>query len=106
MRNRACRSRENGGVYGIGFGGWLHPKGPEQTAKLKITTDGLFNDDNWNKIHVRVIGDHVQTWINGQKVTNIRGIKVYRGRLGIQHHGSGGTVKFRSLRFRRIGSRK
>ena len=97
---------KNGGVYGIGFGGWLHPKGPEQTAKLKITTDELFNDDNWNKIHVRVIGDHVQTWINGQKVTNIRGIKVHRGRLGIQHHGSGGTVKFRSLRFRRIGSRK
>ena len=97
---------KNGGVYGIGFGGWLHPKGPEQTAKLKAATKGLFNDDNWNKVHVRVVGDRAQTWVNGQMVSDIRGIKAHRGRLGIQHHGSGGTVKFRSLRFRPIGSRK
>ena len=81
---------KNGGVYGIGFGGWLHPKGPEQTAKLEAATSGLFNDDNWNKIHVRVVGDRAQTWVNGQKVSDVRGIKALRGRFGIQHHGSGG----------------
>ncbi|MDP7049947.1 MAG: SMP-30/gluconolactonase/LRE family protein [Verrucomicrobiota bacterium] len=95
---------KNGGVYGIGFGGWLHPKGPEQTAKLKDATQGLFSDDNWNKIHIRVVGDRAQTWVNGQKISDVHGIKEHHGRLGIQHHGSGGTVKFRNLRFRLIGS--
>jgi hypothetical protein len=53
-----------------------------------------------------VVGDRAQTWVNGQKVSDVRGIKALRGRFGIQHHGSGGTVKFRSLRYRPIGSRK
>ena len=97
---------KNGGVYGIGFGGWLFPKGPEQTAKIKTTTQGLFNDGNWNKVQIRVVGDHAQTWVNGRKIADVKGIKPHRGRFGIQHHGSGGTVKFRSLRFRPIGSRK
>lgn len=97
---------KNGGVYGIGFGGWLHPKGAEQTAKLKAETQGLFSDENWNKVHVRVVGDRAQTWVNGQKISDLRGIKEHRGRLGIQHHGSGGTVKFRSLSFRPVSIRK
>ena len=97
---------KNGGLYGIGFGGWLHPKGPEQTTKLKADNKYLFNDDYWNKIHIRVVGDRAQTWVNGQMISNIRGIKAHRGRFGIQHHGSGGTAKFRNLRFRPIDIRK
>ena len=30
------------GVYGIGMGGWLFPKGPEQTAAYKKATKDLF----------------------------------------------------------------
>ena len=93
---------KNGGIYGIGFGGWLYPKGPEESTQIKKDTNDLFIDSNWNKVHVRVIRDRVETWINGQKISDIRGIKKHNGRFGIQHHGSGGTVKFRSLRFRPI----
>ena len=91
---------KNGGVYGIGFGGWLYPKGQQQSEQLKTNKKDLFNDTKWNKIHVRAIGNHVKTWVNGQKVSDVKGIKKHHGRFGIQHHGSGGTVKFRSLRFR------
>ena len=93
---------KNGGVYGIGFGGWLYPKGQQQNAQLKTNTKDLFNDTKWNKIHVRAIGNRVETWVNGQKVSDVKGIKKHHGRFGIQHHGSGGTVKFRSLRFRSL----
>ena len=93
---------KNGGVYGIGFGGWLYPKGQQQSAQLKTNTKDLFNDIKWNKIHVRAIGNRVETWVNGQKVSDVKGIKKHHGRFGIQHHGSGGTVKFRSLRFRSL----
>ena len=91
---------KNGGVYGIGFGGWIYPKGQQQSEQLKNNKKDLFNDIKWNKIHVRTIGNRVKTWINGQKVSDVKGIKKHHGRFGIQHHGSGGTVKFRSLRFR------
>ena len=91
---------KNGGVYGIGFGGWLYPKGQQQSEQLKTNKKDLFNDIKWNKIHVRAIGNCVKTWVNGQKVSDVKGIKKHYGRFGIQHHGSGGTVKFRSLRFR------
>ena len=40
------------GVYGIGMGGWLFPKGPEQTAAHKKATKDLFKPETWN--HFRV----------------------------------------------------
>jgi len=93
---------KNGGVYGIGFGGWLYPKNQQQNAQLKTNTKDLFSNTKWNKIHVRAVENRVQTWVNGQKVSDVQGIKRHHGRFGVQHHGSGGTVKFRRLRFRAI----
>ena len=94
---------KNGGVYGIGLGGWLFPKGAEQTATLKQKAKRLFRDNKWNKFRVRAVGTRIQTWINGRLVSDLEDHQSLRGRFGIQHHGSGGVVRFRNLRARPLG---
>ncbi len=97
----ARRPTQSGGVYGIGLGGWLYPK-PDQKKEFNEKIKGVFKYDDWNKIRVRCEGPRIQTWINGQAIADVKDSKSLKGFVGIQHHGKGGTVKFRNLRAKRL----
>ena len=91
-----------GGVYGIGMGGWLYPKGKEQTATYNKNTKGLFKPKEWNHFKVEAKGPHIRTWLNNKLIAEIEHKQSLKGRFGIQHHGKGGTVRFRNLRARKL----
>ena len=91
-----------GGVYGIGMGGWLYPNGKEQTATYNKTIKGLFKPKEWNHFKVEAKGPHIRTWLNGKLIAELDAKHSLKGRFGIQHHGKGGTVKFRKLRMREL----
>ncbi len=91
-----------GGVYGIGMGGWLYPKGKEQTDTYNKNTKGLFKPKEWNHFKVEAKGPHIRTWLNGKLIAELDAKQSLKGRFGIQHHGKGGTVKFRKLRVREL----
>ncbi len=91
-----------GGVYGIGMGGWLYPNGKEQTASYNKNTKGLFKPKEWNHFKVEAKGPHIRTWLNGKLIAELDAKQSLKGRFGIQHHGKGGTVKFRKLRMREL----
>jgi len=84
--------------------GWLQPtkdKTPEamEIAK-KFTEQGnkIFKWDDWNTIKIRCKGNHIQTWLNGEKrVDFIDADKEHdtrEGFIGLQVH-SGGYFKAR-----------
>lgn len=83
-----------GALYGIGLGGWL--------SKEK----GILNENDWNHFRVVAVGDSIQTWVNGKSVSKIHDKKQLEGYFGIQHHGKGGTVRFRKLRLRPLIKKK
>ena len=91
-----------GGVYGIGMGGWLYPKDKEQTAAYNKNTKDLFKPKEWNHFKVEAKGPHIRTWLNNKLIAEIEHKQSLKGRFGIQHHGKGGTVKFRNLRAREL----
>ena len=91
-----------GGVYGIGMGGWLYPKGKEQTDTYNKNTKGLFKPKEWNHFKVEAKGPHIRTWLNGKLIAELDAKQSLKGRFGIQHHGKGGTVKFRKFRVREL----
>ena len=91
-----------GGVYGIGMGGWLYPKGKDQAAVYNKTTKGLFKPEEWNHFKVEAKGSHIRTWLNGKLIAELEDKQSLKGRFGIQHHGKGGTVKFRNLRVKKL----
>ena len=90
------------GIYGIGMGGWLYPKDKDQTAIYQKATKGLFKPTEWNHFRVEAKGPHLRTWLNGKPIAEVMHKQSLKGRFGIQHHGKGGTVKFRNLRARLI----
>ena len=93
---------KSAGVYGIGMGGWLYPKGKEQTAAYQKKVKGLFKPAEWNHFRVEAKGPRLRTWLNGKLIAEVVDKKSLKGRFGIQHHGKGGTVKFRGLRVKEL----
>ena len=90
-----------GGVYGIGMGGWLYPKG-KNAAEYKERSKGLFKLKEWNTFRVHAEGARIRTYLNGKLIADMQDKQSLKGRFGIQHHGKGGTVRFRNLRVRAL----
>jgi len=90
-----------GGVFGIGLGGWLYPaKGEEAQYKKRIADH--WKPTDWNHLRVVCQGPRIQTYVNGQLITDIEDEQSLSGYFGIQHHGKGGVVAFRNLRVKSL----
>ncbi len=90
---------KNGGVYGIGLGGWLYPKKGEEKAFAEAI-GGQVNRGEWNTYRVICKGPSIETFVNGKKISSLKDSQSLEGYFGIQHHGKGGTIRFRNLRAR------
>jgi len=69
----------------------------------------LVKDNQWAKYRVVCQGDHLQTWINGVKVTDLKDDMTKSGFIGLQVHGVGDRqdplfVRWRNLRLRELKS--
>lgn len=95
---------KSGGVYGIGLGGWLYPKKGEQQKEYstRFTEAGGLDPKKWNKFRVVAEGPRIRTFMNGTLIADLTDSQSLGGYFGIQHHGKGGTVKFRNIRARKL----
>jgi len=50
------------------------------------THKSLVNRDGWNTMKVRVEGDHLQVWLNGRQVADVRDNTTDSGKIGFQVH--------------------
>ena len=81
-----------GGIYESYGRGWLIQPAPELDKFLKF--------GEWNSMKVRVVGDLVETWLNGQKMIELKDQKigVAKGSIALQIHSGGGIkVQWRNL---------
>jgi hypothetical protein len=88
---------DTGGIYESYGRGWLIKPDPEKDKALK------FGD--WNKMKVRVVGDEVTTWLNGQEMIYLKDEKIgaATGSIALQIHDGGGIkVSWRNLKIRKV----
>lgn len=80
--------QHSGGIYESYGRGWLIKPEAEKEKALKM--------GEWNKMRVRVVGDEVTTWLNGQQMITLKDDKIGEktGQLALQIH-SGGGIKVR-----------
>lgn len=80
-QSEGCNNKDRSwtaGIFDEARRGWLFPVkgGGEDEAKQRktFTEQGkkLFKWDDWNTIVVRCEGNHIQTWLNGEKRVNLR----------------------------------
>lgn len=93
----------NGGVFGIGLGGWLHPKKEDEAAFAKAI-EGVIREGDWNHYRVVCEGPVITTFVNGKQISRVEDSQSLEGYFGIQHHGKGGTIRFRKIRARELPS--
>ncbi len=86
-----------GGIYESYGRGWLIKPEPEQEEILKY--------GEWNKMKIRVVGDNVKTWLNGQEIVDFTDAKIgeANGRIALQVHDGGGIkVYWRDIEIKEI----
>ena len=96
---------EAGYIYGEATGrGWLTPEADLKPHKV-------MKDGEWNKFRIVANGANIQTWINGEQISNLTDEPIYethpQGFIGLQVHGiAKGTgpydVAWRNIRIKTL----
>ena len=82
-----------GGIYESYGRGWLIKPDPELDKFLKF--------GEWNTMKIRVKGEQVDTWLNGNKMVTFKDEKIgkAKGSIALQIHSGGGIkVQWRNLK--------
>ena len=66
----APKGFDTGGIYESYGRGWL--------IQIPDEKENILKQGEWNTMRIRVQGDNVQTWLNGEEMVNIRDEKIGR----------------------------
>lgn len=78
------------GIYDEGRRGWLFPglAGGDAEAFTK-TGQATYKAGEWNSVRVKCEGNHIQTWLNGEKRADFTDDMTAHGIIALQVHGVG-----------------
>lgn len=81
-------NHDTGGVYESYGRGWL--------VQIPDEKEGFLKMGEWNTLRIKVVGDHVQTWLNGNAMVDFSDAKIGAadGSIALQIH-DGGGIKVR-----------
>lgn len=85
-------NHDSGGIYESYGRGWL--------VQIPEEKENILKYGDWNTMRIRVEGDHVQTWLNGQPMVDLKDEKIGRGEgsIALQIHDGGGIkVRWKNL---------
>lgn len=88
---------DTGGIYESYGRGWLIKPEPEKDAALKM--------GEWNTMRIRVVGDVVTTWLNGQQMIQLQDQKIgaAQGKIALQIHDGGGIkVRWKEISLQKL----
>jgi hypothetical protein len=88
----APKGHDTGGIYESYGRGWL--------KQIDEEKENILKPGQWNIMRLRVVGDRVQTWLNGTSMVDLTDEKIGKGigSIALQiHEGGGIKVRFRNL---------
>jgi hypothetical protein len=88
----APKGNDTGGIYESYGRGWL--------VQIDEDKENILKPGEWNAMRIRVVGDKVQTWLNGQPMVDFSDEKIGQGNgsIALQIHSGGGIrVKWRNM---------
>jgi hypothetical protein len=88
----APKGHDTGGIYESYGRGWL--------VQIPDEKENILKPGKWNKLRLRVEGDRVQTWLNGEPMVDIQDEKIGQanGSIALQIHDGGGIkVRWRKM---------
>lgn len=88
----APKGHGTGGIYESYGRGWI--------AQITEAQEEHLIEGEWNTMRIKVEGDNIQTWLNGEEMINLTDEKIGKGqgRIALQIHDGGGIkVAWRNL---------
>lgn len=88
----APKGRDTGGIYESYGRGWI--------VRIPDEKENILKEKEWNTLRVKVQGDHITTWLNGEQMVDLTDEKIGagQGRIALQIHSGGGIkVAWRNL---------
>ncbi|MDE7387186.1 MAG: DUF1080 domain-containing protein [Muribaculaceae bacterium] len=88
----APKGNDTAGVYESYGRGWL--------VQIPDEKENILREGDWNTMRIKVVGDHVQTWLNGEPMVDFtdEAIGKAQGRIALQIHDGGGIkVQWKDL---------
>lgn len=92
--------KHTGGVYESYGRGWLIKPTEDKEAALRM--------GEWNTMKIRVVGDQLTSWLNGEEMVSITDAKIGEGEgsIALQIHDGGGIkVKWRNLMLKKLDTK-
>ena len=89
----APKNHDTAGIYESYGRGWL--------VQIPDEKESILKEGDWNTLRLKVQGDRVQTWLNGEEMADITDAKIgaAQGRIALQIHDGGGIkVLWRNIR--------
>ena len=86
-----------GGVYESYGRGWLIKPEPEKEKFLKM--------GEWNHLKIKVKGEHITSWLNGEKMIHLKDEKIGdgKGSIALQIHSGGGIkVQWKNIQVKQL----
>lgn len=82
----APKNCDTGGIYESYGRGWL--------VQIPDEKENILKEGDWNTMRIKVQGNNVTTWLNGEEMVNINDEKIGKGqgRIALQIH-DGGDIK-------------
>lgn len=93
----APKGHDTGGIYESYGRGWL--------KQIEDEKENILKPGKWNKMRLRVVGDRVQTWLNGKPMVDFTDEKIGKGTGSIAlqiHEGGGIKVRWRNMKIEEI----
>jgi len=93
----APKGYDTGGIYESYGRGWL--------IQIPDEKENILKEHEWNAMRIRMQGDHITSWLNGQEMSNITDKKIGagKGRIALQiHEGGGIKVLWRNIKLKTL----
>lgn len=93
----APKGFDTGGIYESYGRGWL--------IQIPDDRENFLKEREWNTMRIRVVGNQVTTWLNGEQMVDIQDKKIGagQGRIALQIHDGGGIkVLWRNIRVKTL----
>jgi hypothetical protein len=93
----APKNNDTGGIYESYGRGWL--------VQIPDEKENILKEGEWNTMRIKVKGDNVTTWLNGEEMVNINDAKIGagKGRIALQIHSGGGIkVRWKNLKLKTL----
>jgi len=93
----APRNHDTGGVYESYGRGWL--------VQIPDEKESILKEGDWNTMRIKVVGDHIQTWLNGEPMADFTDAEIGKaeGRIALQIHDGGGIkVQWKDMEITRL----